>query len=211
MASKASRSVSLSSSFCPFLPLHLHPVLLGASHQPPAARLPPPKPLAVRSRLHAHPRAGRSGAPARPHTHATSSQAPHSGRPHSSRQKRIPAKGAAPASALPLPGTRRALKLLAAAAGSVHSAPAPRSADTRAPPRRQPGTPSAQPGAAHPSPVPPPAVPPRHSAPLADAEPLRDPAGSGKGQHAGTRRSRLPPVAPGPAAMAGGRRPGPPG
>lgn len=111
---KASRSGSLSSSFRLFLLLHLHPVLLCASRivltfsLAPCcpASLFPPKTL---RRPRPPPRPPEdwvgSEAPARPHTQASLSAA--SNLPS---KKGIPAKGAAPASALPRPGARRAIR-----------------------------------------------------------------------------------------------------
>lgn len=110
---KASRSGSLSFSFRLFL-LHLHPVLLCASRivltfslapccpaslfPPKTLRRPGPPPRPPEDWVE-------SEAPARPHTQASLSAA--SNLPS---KKGIPAKGAAPASALPRPGARRAIK-----------------------------------------------------------------------------------------------------
>lgn len=222
---KASRSGSLSSSFRLFLLLHLHPVLLCASRivltfslapcclaclfPPKTLRRPGPPPRPPEDWV-------RSGAPARPHTQASLSAA--SNLPS---KKGISAKGAAPASALPRPGARRAIKRQPWPPGLwpprlAATAPGLRCARTRAPPPTAAG--DAEPAAS-----------PRHAPFTCVSRPRsypdsarrrgalrqdrrrrrsRVPAGSRESQHAGPARSRLPPVAPGPPAVAGCRGPG---
>lgn len=129
----------------------------------------------------------------RPHTHASfsASQAPRSGRPYSSRQKRIPAKGAAPASALPRPGAGPAIKRRAAASQpcSKRTSSVQRRDESAAPD----GSRGLQPCA-----FPAPrtlhlrrqrGAPPRHSAPPGDTE-----AGPKLPSLAGTRREQEEPT-----------------
>lgn len=205
----ASGTVSLSSSFRSLGFLLLFPVL--CAHRSPG--LPTlPKPVLAQRRS----RSAGSASPPRAQAFPSAAHALRSGRPISSRRTAFPAKG--PPRPGPTPGPGRP-DHKEAGGDRRSSASAPGSArrlDANTAPDGSPGR-RARTRLVLPSPAPP-AGPDGRTASrwgyrgTAKLPSLASARGCKKSQHAGPARSRLPPAAPGPAAVAGGRSPShPPG